>query len=64
VADPQERVELSFHPGYQGIKARMGARFAELLKTAFVPDRGSIDPRACEVGLTKYGGFWGPFAFL
>lgn len=25
------------------------------------PDRGSPDPRACELAVLEYGGFWGPF---
>ena len=42
---------------------------AQVSKTAFLPDRGSMDPRACAQALGVYGAgtggcFWGPFAFL
>ena len=39
------------------------ARFHSLAKGAFVPDRGEVDPKACEQAAT-YGQFWGPFAEL
>jgi len=29
--------------------------------SAFNPNRGNTDPKACELALGKYGGFWGPF---
>ena len=29
--------------------------------TAFNPIRGPVDPAACQMGLGKYKGFWGPF---
>lgn len=31
------------------------------IRTAFNPDRGTTDPRACSVGLHNNSGFWGPF---
>ena len=39
------------------------ARFAQLARGAFAPERGAVDPRACAAAL-RYGGFWGPFAFV
>lgn len=39
----------------------MLGRIAEINLGFFNPNRGSIDPRACELALGKYGGFWGPF---
>jgi len=39
----------------------MIARINTLQKTAYSPDRGSEDKRACEMATGKYGGFWGPY---
>ena len=61
VADPTETHELSAERPAD--KAALMARFVELAAGAFTPDRGSVDPRACQAAL-RYGGFWGPFAFL
>merc|ERR1712072_823162 len=36
-------------------------KIADAQKGAYSPDRGSEDKRACELGLSKYGGFWGPY---
>ena len=47
------------------VKAALLARLLFLINTtAFVPDLGAVDPKACHVGVSEYGGFWGPFAFL
>ena len=63
VADPQERTELS--ATQPDTKKALLARLLFLINTtAFAPNRGTMDPRACEVGVGKYGGVWGPFAFL
>ena len=65
--DPEERNELSqSHP--QQLRALL-QRYAALRPGIFAPDRGTKDPRACEVAVGLYGvpgqgGFWGPFAFL
>jgi len=64
--DPAETNELS---AAQPAKlAELKARFHELEKGAFNPDRGTRDPRACDVAIGMYGDeagcFWGPFAFL
>ena len=61
--DPSERTELS--AVQPQTKALLLARLLHLINTtAFAPDRGTVDPRGCEVGVGRYGGFWGPFAFL
>jgi len=39
----------------------MYRKLNEAEKTAFNPIRGGVDPVACQVGLGKYKGFWGPF---
>eukprot|EP01050_Picozoa_sp_SAG11_P005938 SAG11_NODE_440_length_9448_cov_3.356509_1_plen_148_part_00 len=48
--------------------AELQALHVEAAKTAFNPDRGAKDPRACEQAVGVYGNgagcFWGPFAFL
>ena len=65
-ADPSERRELSqAEPAkLQELKRKLAA----YQRTAFNPDRGAKDPRACAVATTLYGTetgcFWGPFAFL
>ena len=58
-ADPLELHDLA---------AKMPAKAAELRAkveayetTAFNPDRGQVNPAACDNALGKYGGFWGPF---
>ena len=64
--DPAETKELSAQE--PRILAAMRQRFAELQQSNFEPDRGSVDPRACELATTLYadsgGCFWGPFAFI
>ena len=57
--DPEERTNLA---------TQMPAKLKEmelLLKayqcTYFNPDRGPISPMACQMALTTYGGFFGPF---
>lgn len=63
VDDPSERIELS--SVMPEMKAALLDRLLILINTtAFNPDRGSVDPRACDVGVAKYNGFWGPFAYL
>jgi arylsulfatase B len=63
VEDPGERVELS--NAEPALKAALLARLLFLINTtAFAPNRGVVDPRACQVGVAKYKGVWGPFAFL
>ena len=64
--DPSEYRELSREQPQK--LAEMQARYAVLRKTLFEPDRGTKDPRACDMAVGAYGtgagGFWGPFAFL
>merc|ERR1712066_628184 len=57
--DPGEHVNLaSLKPA---IFNRMIERIADIQKGFFDPNRGPVDPKACEVAMSKYGGFWGPF---
>ena len=58
-ADPFENNDLA---------ATMPEKVAELVAktdsyaaSAFNPHRGQVDPAACETGLTKHRGFWGPW---
>ena len=61
--DPSERVELS--ATQPEARDALLARLLHLINTtAFTPNRGVVDPRACDVGVHKYGNFWGPFAFI
>jgi len=39
----------------------MLARAKEYEKNVFSPHRGLNDPKACELAMGRYGGFWGPF---
>ena len=39
----------------------MRKRLVELEATAFNPDRGGDDNKACDKAFDTYGGFWGPF---
>jgi arylsulfatase I/J len=57
--DPGEHVNLAAEK--PKVFNRMITRIAEINKGFFDPVRGQTDPRACELALTKYGGFWGPF---
>jgi len=57
--DPGEHVNLAAtHPA---VFKQMVDRIAEINKGFFNPDRGQSDPKACEMAMTKYAGFWGPF---
>jgi len=60
--DPGEHVNIAAqHPE---TFAKMIKRIAEVNDGFFDPVRGKVDPMACEVALTRYGGFWGPFVGL
>ena len=41
--------------------AALRAKVEAYETTAFNPDRGNVNPAACDNALGKYGGFWGPF---
>ena len=41
---------------------RMLRRMDELQSTAFSPDRGPVDPGACDAAVARYGGWWGPWS--
>ena len=58
-SDPLEATDLaaSYPEKVSDLWQRLEAHEA----TAFNPDRGKTDPKACEMALGKYGGFWGPF---
>lgn len=59
LSDPGEHTNLAQKDG--DVFTRMLNRMGELQKGVFSPDRGHIDPIACKVGLSQWGGFWGPF---
>jgi len=57
--DPTEHFEVGdAHPE---IRTILQNRIAELSKTVFSPNRGPVDPAACDAALNTYGGYWGPF---
>jgi arylsulfatase B len=59
LSDPNEHDDVAAqHPD---IVQEMYARILELQATAFSPNRGVVQPEACEAALNTYGGFWGPF---
>lgn len=57
--DPGEHVNLAAQK--PKVFNRMIQRIAKINEGFFDPARGTSDPKACELALTKYGGFWGPF---
>ena len=58
-SDPLELHDVAaLHP--DRLRA-MYARLEQEETTAFNPDRGQSDPKACGKVLGEYGGFWGPF---
>ena len=59
VQDPEERNNLA-----ESMPAKlkeMQGIFEKVNATYFNPNRGKVDPVACETAFNKYGGFWGPF---
>ena len=67
VDDPAEHNELS-HSQPEQLQAML-QRFAALRPSLFAPDRGTVDPRACEAAIGLYGvpgqgGFWCVLASL
>ena len=57
--DPEERKNLA--SSMPDVLKDMQTKLSKYQATLFYPDRGHIWPGACQVGLEKYGGFWGPF---
>lgn len=60
-ADPNERVDLSGAPEHAAIKAELFAMLQKSNRTSFTPNRGDVDPKACDAARSKYSGFWGPW---
>ena len=62
--DPEERNELSSDPKHASVLADMITTLAAYRVGSFLPKRTGGNPElAYEVGVSKYGGFWGPFIF-
>ena len=63
--DPTEHVDLNADNAtrsqYAQLVTRLSARIEAHRKTVFSPDRGTVDPRACDAALHNYGRFWGPW---
>jgi arylsulfatase I/J len=57
--DPTEHVNLATK-NPEKLK-ELQARLVEIQKTVFSPNRGAVDPKACEAAVNKYGGYWGPW---
>jgi len=58
-SDPLESVDLA---AAKPLKLRqLYAKLEKYETTAFNPNRGGVNPAACQHALTEYGGFWGPF---
>lgn len=60
-ADPGEHENLA--GSKQDVWRTMMQRLLEINATFFAPDRGHKDPAACQMALSRYSGFWGPFVF-
>jgi len=57
--DPNEVHDVAAsHPK---VVARLRRRLDELRQSVYAPDRGAIEPAACEVITERYHGFWGPW---
>jgi arylsulfatase B len=59
LADPSETQDLAASNPAKVKELR--ARIAELQKTVYNPDRGGTDREMCRTGLSKWGGFLGPW---
>jgi len=59
LTDPTEHDDVA--DANPDVVAKMYARLQELQKSAFSPDRGSVQAAACDAALKQWGGFWGPF---
>jgi len=59
VDDPTEHFDVA--EKNPDILTKLQNRLDELTKTVFSPNRGPVDPKACETALNKYHGFWGPW---
>ena len=57
--DPSETQDLA--TSSPGKVKELRARIAELQKTVYSPDRGGTDREMCRTGLSKWGGFLGPW---
>lgn len=58
-ADPGEHHNLA--ASMPGLYKSLLAKVEEVEKTVYSPSRGASDPRACDMALNNYSGFWGPF---
>ena len=59
VSDPLEENEVTAQ--YPDVVKRLRNEILSIETTAFNPDRGTTDPKACEAVFNRYEGFWGPF---
>ena len=59
-SDPYEYTNIA--RAQPDVAARLRARIAQLQEGVYDPYRGGDDGAACEAAITRYGGFWGPFA--
>eukprot|EP01047_Picozoa_sp_COSAG01_P006961 COSAG01_NODE_257_length_20101_cov_142.726427_14_plen_64_part_00 len=59
--DPYERSNLAGGAAHAAIKAQLFAMIQHHNSTTFSPNRGAVDPAACEAARTSYDGFWGPW---
>ena len=60
--DPHETTDLA--ESQPALLQRLLKRWAEVEATVYDPDRGVPDPRACEVAIERWGGFFGPYMDL
>jgi len=59
IEDPTEHNEISAK--FPEVVASLKTRMAAIEKTVFKPDRGTVDPQACQAALNTYKGYWGPW---
>ena len=60
-ADPYEQMDLANSPTHASTLQAMQALLVEANQKIFDPNRGEVDPRACEQ-VRINGGYWGPFS--
>eukprot|EP01051_Picozoa_sp_SAG22_P001275 SAG22_NODE_48_length_24654_cov_4.406394_23_plen_1288_part_00 len=61
LSDEGERRDRAALPESAKVLQAMYARLREMRASALVVEPGPIDAVACEVAMSKYGGFYGPF---
>eukprot|EP01120_Amphizonella_sp_Union-15-10_P016086 TRINITY_DN837_c0_g1_i3.p1 TRINITY_DN837_c0_g1~~TRINITY_DN837_c0_g1_i3.p1 ORF type:complete len:141 (+),score=19.99 TRINITY_DN837_c0_g1_i3:52-474(+) len=57
--DPTEHNDIAQQN--PAILEKLHQRIAQIKTTLFSPNRGRVDPAACEAARVRYNGYWGPW---